>query len=117
MGRVFLVPVSGQHHLLSLNIEWSSTAKELEDTSFFISMDKVFKTFKWILMAIVPVIGGMIYLACFAPNGWRIQDFTSIVPLANQVGAHVPLPLLPAVFWFGVEGSYKGEKTRVMGGL
>ena len=47
-------------------------------------------------MAIVPVIGGMIYLACFAPNGWRIQDFTSIVPLANQVGAHVPLPLLPS---------------------
>src|SRR5882757_9040439 len=96
MGRVFLVPVSGQRHLLSLNIEWSSTAKDLEDTSFFISMDKVFKTCKWILMAIVPVIGGIICLACFAPNGWRIQDFTSIVPLANQVGAHVPLPLLPS---------------------
>ena len=49
--------------------------------------------------------------------GWRIQDFTSIVPLANQVGAHVLLPLLLAVFWLGVEGSYKCEKTRVMGGL
>ncbi|OCK77120.1 hypothetical protein K432DRAFT_418823 [Lepidopterella palustris CBS 459.81] len=85
-------------HLLSLNIEWSSTAKELEATNFFISMDKVFKTFRWMLLFMVPLIGGMIYLACSAPRGWRIQDFTSIVPLANQVGAHMLLPLLPAVF-------------------
>jgi hypothetical protein len=107
------VPVSGQH----LNIEWSSTTKKLEDTSFFISMDKAFKTFKWILMTIVPVIGGMIYLACFTPNGWRIQDFTCIAPLANKSARMSHCRSYQAVFWFGVEGSYIGEKTRVMGGL
>ncbi|KAF2808460.1 uncharacterized protein BDZ99DRAFT_534601 [Mytilinidion resinicola] len=84
-------------HLFSLPMEWTSTAKELEGTGFFISVDKVIKNFKWMLLAMAPVIGGMIYLAVGAPRGWRIEDFTSIVPLANQVGAHVLLPLLPII--------------------
>jgi hypothetical protein len=84
--------------LLSFNLEWSSTAKELEEAGFFVSMDKVIKHFKWMLLAMVPIIAGMIYLAVGAPRGWRIQDYTSIVPLANQVGAHVLLPLLPILF-------------------
>jgi len=84
-------------HLFSFNIEWTSTAKELEAAGFFVSMDRVIKNFKWMLLAMIPVIAGMIYLAEGAPRGWRIEDYTSIVPLANQVGAHVLLPVMPIV--------------------
>jgi hypothetical protein len=44
-------------------------------------------------MFLAPIIGGMIYLALFAPWGWEISDFAAIVPLANQVGCHALLPV------------------------
>lgn len=81
-------------HMLCLPIEWSSTAKELESTGFFISLERVLKTFKWVLLFSVPVAIGMVYLARFAPDGWVINAWTSIVPLANQIGGHIGLPLL-----------------------
>jgi hypothetical protein len=29
-------------HFFSINVEWTSTAKELESTSFFVGMDRIF---------------------------------------------------------------------------
>lgn len=81
-------------HMFCLPIEWSSTAKELEATGFFISINRVLTTFKWALLFCVPLAAGMIYLGQFAPYGWTIQSWPSIVPLANQVGGHIGLPLL-----------------------
>jgi hypothetical protein len=79
-------------------MEWTSTAKELEATGFFIGMDKIVKDFKWMYVANIAVIGGMIYLGTSAPVGWRIMDFTLIVPLANQVGCHFLLPVALGLF-------------------
>jgi hypothetical protein len=47
---------------------------------------------------IIPVTGGMIYLACFAPKAWEITDFTAIVPIANQIGCHALLPFALGLF-------------------
>ena len=47
---------------------------------------------------IIPVTGGMIYLACFAPRAWEITDFTAIVPIANQIGCHALLPFALGLF-------------------
>ncbi|CZR53718.1 uncharacterized protein PAC_03598 [Phialocephala subalpina] len=79
-------------HFLSINMEWTATAKEIEASGFRIGLDKIFKDFKWMYAVIVPVIGGMIYLGTYAPRGWQITDFTAIVPLANQIGCHALLP-------------------------
>lgn len=81
-------------HLFCLPIEWASTAKELEATGFFISFDRVLKTFRWAMLFSVFVAGGMVYLARFAPAGWTIDYATGIVPLATQVGGHILLPIL-----------------------
>lgn len=82
-------------HFLSIKMEWTATAKELETSGFRIGLDKIFKDFKYMYMVIIPVTGGMIYLGIFAPRGYQITDFTAIVPIANQIGCHALLPVCP----------------------
>lgn len=79
-------------------MEWTSTAKELEATGFFIGMDKIIKDFKYMYVVTIGLIAGMIYLGVAAPRGWLITDFTAIVPLANQVGCHFLLPVALGLF-------------------
>jgi hypothetical protein len=47
---------------------------------------------------IIPITGGMIYLACFAPKVWEIIDSTAIVPIANQIGCHALMPFALGLF-------------------
>jgi len=90
-------------HFFSVQIEWTTTAKELEKTGFKIGLDRVFRDFWKMYLIMFPLLGGMIYLGCYAPRGWRITDFTVIVPLANQIGCHALLPvghaLLEGLLW------------------
>lgn len=82
-------------HIFCLPIEWSSTAKELEATGFFISFDRVLKTFKWAMLFASLMVANMVYLAYFAPEGWRITFASGItVPLATQVSGHLLLPIM-----------------------
>jgi hypothetical protein len=81
-------------HLFTLPIEWSSTAKELEAGGFFIGMERVFKAFKFVLLFMACMTAALIYLAQFAPYGWKISAWTSIVPIAFQIFGHVMLPLM-----------------------
>ncbi|TKA53497.1 hypothetical protein B0A55_12355 [Friedmanniomyces simplex] len=85
-------------HFFSINMEWATTAKELEASGFRIGLDRIVRDFKWMYAVIIPMIGGMIYLAISAPFGWGISDFAAIVPLANQVGCHVLLPFALGLF-------------------
>ena len=61
-------------HFLSIRMEWTTTAKELEASGFRIGLDRIVRDFKWMYLFIIPVTGGMIYLALYAPRGWRISD-------------------------------------------
>ncbi|OQO07976.1 hypothetical protein B0A48_06769 [Cryoendolithus antarcticus] len=85
-------------HSCSINMEWTTTAKELEASGFRIGLDRIVRDFKYMYAFLIPVIGGMIYLACFAPFGWEITDFSAILPLANQVGCHALLPFALGLF-------------------
>ncbi|ORY19790.1 glycosyl transferase family group 2-domain-containing protein [Clohesyomyces aquaticus] len=85
-------------HFFSVDIQWTTTAKELTESGFRVGLDRIVRDFKWMYMFLVPVIGGMIYLAVFAPRGWTISDFAAIVPLANQVGCHALLPFALGLF-------------------
>ncbi|KAF1992476.1 hypothetical protein K402DRAFT_416135 [Aulographum hederae CBS 113979] len=85
-------------HFLSINMEWTTTAKEAEAGGFRIGLDRIVRDFKWMYLFILPLTGGMIYLAVAAPRGWRIEDFAAIVPLANQVGCHALLPFALGLF-------------------
>jgi len=80
-------------HFFSIQIEWTTTAKELEKTGFKIGLDRVFRDFWRMYVIILPLCAGMVYFGAYAPGGWRITDFTVIVPLANQLGCHALLPV------------------------
>ncbi|PNS18232.1 hypothetical protein CAC42_7601 [Sphaceloma murrayae] len=85
-------------HFLSINIEWTTTAKELEKTGFKVGLDKVVRDFWHMYVILIPIAGGMIYCALYAPRGYLITDFTVIVPLANAVGCHALLPFVLGLF-------------------
>ncbi len=84
-------------HFFSIKMEWTTTAKEYNG-GFRVGLDRIVRDFKWMYLVIVVMTGGMIYLACFAPYGWTITDFSAIVPLANQVGCHALLPFALGLF-------------------
>ncbi|EMC92654.1 hypothetical protein BAUCODRAFT_151069 [Baudoinia panamericana UAMH 10762] len=85
-------------HAFSINMEWTTTAKELEASGFRIGLDRIVRDFKWMYAFMLPLCAGMIYLATAAPRGWSITDFAAIVPLANQVGCHALLPFALGLF-------------------
>lgn len=79
-------------------MEWTTTAKELESSGFRVGLDRIVRDFKYMYAFLIPVAGGMIYLAGFAPRSWIIADFAAIVPLANQIGCHALLPFALGLF-------------------
>jgi len=83
-------------------MQWGATSKEKENSNFFKELPKIFKNFKWMYLFIVAIVGGMIYLGCFAPRGWDINGATAIVPLAVTLGSHalVPFVLNPSLMIF-----------------
>ncbi|KKY13699.1 hypothetical protein UCRPC4_g06949 [Phaeomoniella chlamydospora] len=54
-------------HFFGIRMEWGSTAKELEATGFFIGLDKIAKDFKWMYLVMLSIVGGVVYLAVWAP--------------------------------------------------
>lgn len=85
-------------HFFSIKMEWTTTAKELEEGGFRIGLDRIVRDFKWMYLFLVPVAAGMIYLAEYSPRGWLITDFAAIVPIANQIGCHALLPFALGLF-------------------
>ncbi|KAK0664079.1 hypothetical protein DIS24_g683 [Lasiodiplodia hormozganensis] len=85
-------------HFLGIRMEWTTTAKELTDSGFRAGLDRIVRDFKYMYAFCVVVAGGMVYLACYAPRGWRIEDFAAIVPVANQIGCHALLPFALGLF-------------------
>ncbi|KAI1339989.1 glycosyl transferase family group 2-domain-containing protein [Xylariaceae sp. FL0016] len=85
-------------HMFVLPIEWSSTAKELESTGFFVGIESVLKQFKYVIFFMLVLTAGIIYLAVGAPDGWQISGFTSILPLSLQIVGHLGLPIFTILF-------------------
>jgi len=84
--------------LVCPSIEWSSTAKELDSGGFFVGMERVFKAFKYVILFMLMMTGCLIYLALYAPAGWTISEWTSILPVANQIIGHIMLPVFTIMF-------------------
>jgi len=89
-------------HLLHIDMQWGATSKEKENSNFFQEVPKLLWTFRYMYAFVVLFSGAMIYLALYAPAGWRITDFTVIVPMAVVVGSHAltPLCLNPSLMIF-----------------
>jgi hypothetical protein len=79
-GISFHVLLAICSHMFSINMSWGATAKEKDNSNFFAELPKIWKRFKWMYMVMILMIGGMIYLGCFAPHGWEITGVTAVVP-------------------------------------
>jgi hypothetical protein len=89
-------------HMFGVNMQWGSTAKEIENSNFFKEVPKIARCFKWMYLVLFVLIGGMIYLGCFAPRGWEIETIIAVAPLAITLGCHfcVPFVLNPSIMIF-----------------
>ncbi|KAF2761334.1 hypothetical protein EJ05DRAFT_491960 [Pseudovirgaria hyperparasitica] len=81
-------------HMFKIDMQWGATAKEKENSNFFKEMPKIFNSFKWLYAILVPLVGGMIYLGCFAPRGWEINSIAAIVPMSITLASHALMPLM-----------------------
>ena len=86
-------------HAFSINIEWTSTSKELGPTGIYIGLNKMMHRFRYTFILCFVLAGGMVYFAIGAPWGWRISpsvhagDAYIIAPLAIQVAGAFALPV------------------------
>ncbi|GAB7332674.1 hypothetical protein MBLNU13_g04427t1 [Cladosporium sp. NU13] len=101
-GVAFHISLALLAHLFHIDMQWGATSKEKKDSNFFQEIPFLVKTYKWMYICIIIVVGGMIYLGAFAPADWRINDFTAIVPLSLNLVFHalVPLVLNPSLMVF-----------------
>lgn len=101
-GLSFHISMAILAHMFCIDMNWGATAKEKDDSNFFKEMPKIFSRFKWMYMVMIPLIGAMIYLGCFAPHGWEIKLFTATVPMATIIISHClfPFALNPSLMVF-----------------
>jgi hypothetical protein len=108
-------------HLISYNITWGATKKEVERSNFWLEVPKILRRF-WLALIISFIIAvAMVVLSTSAvPIGWRILswDWAVIFPLAITLGSHVLYPVsCPFVYTVVVSGLtscflYRSYSTR-----
>jgi len=80
-------------HLVGIDMQWGSTAKEATETTFFEEIPKVLKSFKYTFAFSIFCAIMMIAMAHFVPVMWRITTFPAVWPLATVVFGHFMLPI------------------------
>ena len=80
-------------HMLSVDMTWGATAKEVEDTTFFKELGKLIRKFKFTFFFCIICTSTMIVFAYIVPPLWRINDFTAIWPLSVMIFSHFMLPI------------------------
>ena len=84
-------------HLVSYNITWGATKKEVERSNFFLEVPKILVRFRVALIFAFLVLGGMIALMLpMIPMEWQIPYtvWSVIVPLGIVVGCHILYPIV-----------------------
>lgn len=83
-------------HLVDIDMQWTTTAKEATHSNFFLELPKLFR-FKTLYTFCTLATGMIILLAIeggLVPREWLIQDFIAIWPLAFMLLCHASLPIV-----------------------
>lgn len=84
-------------HLLSYNIQWGATKKEVERSNFVKEVPKIVRR-AWLSVSLsVLLIAGMFVMASGAvPPDWRVEftNWAVIFPLAVAAGCHILYPIV-----------------------
>lgn len=81
-------------HIVGYEMTWEMTKKEVENSNFWKEIPKIADKFKYMYAVMIPIAGGMLYMALFAPLEYRITQPVAIVPLALMVVCHCSLPFV-----------------------
>ncbi|KAJ7651191.1 glycosyl transferase family group 2-domain-containing protein [Roridomyces roridus] len=84
-------------HLFSYNMQWGSTVKEVERSTFWIEVPRIWHNFKLSFLICFSAIVMMIVFASDAvPFEWQIPGYnwSIIIPLSLVVGCHILLPIV-----------------------
>ncbi|KAK2669628.1 Dynamin [Fusarium oxysporum f. sp. vasinfectum] len=80
-------------HMLSIDISWGATSKEVEDTNFFQEISIIIAGFKYVFIFCLAVTALMICGVYAFPYLWRINELVAIFPLATVIFCHFLLPI------------------------
>ncbi|KAJ3511596.1 hypothetical protein NLJ89_g4008 [Agrocybe chaxingu] len=84
-------------HLFSYDMTWGSTGKEVERSSFWIEVPRIWQRFKLSFIICFACIAMMIiFTTDIVPFEWQIPgwEWALIIPLALVVGCHILLPIV-----------------------
>lgn len=84
-------------HLLSINMTWAATKKEVERSNFFIEVPRIIRRFWLALLLSFFTIALMVVLTTsLVPVGWQIPgiDWAVIFPLAVVATCHILFPIV-----------------------
>ncbi|KAK1926386.1 glycosyl transferase family group 2-domain-containing protein [Papiliotrema laurentii] len=82
-------------HLTGYNMQWASTIKEVELSHFFKEWPAMWKRFWdiWIVSWVI-ILGVAIMASPVVPVGYRITNFTCILPIMTQACCHFLYPIV-----------------------
>ncbi|CED83368.1 hypothetical protein [Phaffia rhodozyma] len=82
-------------HLVSYNMLWGSTIKEVEISNFFKEVPAILKRF-WpaYLFAGGQIVIMIIFSTSLLPEAYRVTSMTAIIPLAVQAACHILYPIV-----------------------
>jgi hypothetical protein len=84
-------------HMFSYNMTWGSTGKEVERSTFWIEVPRIWQRFKLSFIVCFLIIATMvIFTTNVIPFEWQIPgwEWALIIPLALVVGSHLLLPIV-----------------------
>nr|ACZ81467.1 Ncp1 [Kwoniella heveanensis] len=82
-------------HLTGYNMQWASTVKEVELSHFFKEWPAMWKRFWDIWIVSWVIILGVAFMASpLVPLGYRITNFTCILPIMSQACCHFLYPIV-----------------------
>ena len=81
-------------HFFSIDMEWGSTSKEVEDVTFFEAMRHVGRKFKWTFLFCAVMTGVMLICAFVIAQDWQIRLLVACWPMGTVVVNHALLPIV-----------------------
>jgi hypothetical protein len=81
-------------HLVSYNITWGATKKEVERSNFFLEVPKILVRFRVALICSVLVLGGVIAMMLpVFPMEWQVTAWAIILPITIVAICHILFPI------------------------
>jgi hypothetical protein len=81
-------------HFFSVDMEWGSTSKEVEDVTFFEAMKHVGRKFKWTFLFCMTMTSVMVVCAFAIQEDWRIRLLIACWPMGTVIVNHALLPIV-----------------------